>query len=41
MLNMCRELGFVVKSDATDHTLCDVTLELAEVRARGFHRQSG
>jgi acetyltransferase len=28
MLNMCRELGFTVKSDAADHTLCDVTLDL-------------
>jgi acetyltransferase len=28
MLNMCRELGFAVKSDSTDHTLCEVTLEL-------------
>jgi acetyltransferase len=28
MLNMCRDIGFAVKSDATDHTLCDVTLEL-------------
>jgi acetyltransferase len=28
MLNMCRELDFSVKSDAADHTLCDVTLEL-------------
>jgi acetyltransferase len=28
MLNMCRELGFALKSDATDHALCDVTLEL-------------
>jgi acetyltransferase len=28
MLNMCRELGFAAKSDAADHTLCDVTLEL-------------
>jgi acetyltransferase len=28
MLNMCRELGFAVKSDATEHSLCDVTLEL-------------
>jgi acetyltransferase len=27
MLNMCRELGFTIKSDATDHTLCNVTLE--------------
>jgi acetyltransferase len=27
MLNMCRELGFAVRSDATDHALCDVTLE--------------
>jgi acetyltransferase len=27
MLNMCRELGFAVKSDAEDHALCDVTLE--------------
>jgi acetyltransferase len=28
MLNMCRELGFMIKSDPTDHALCDVTLEL-------------
>jgi acetyltransferase len=28
MLNMCRELGFSVKSDVADHTLCEVTLEL-------------
>ncbi len=28
MLNMCRELGFAVKSDPTEHALCDVTLEL-------------
>jgi acetyltransferase len=28
MLNMCRELGFALKSNAADHTLCDVTLEL-------------
>jgi len=28
MLNMCRELGFTIKSDPTDHALCDVTLEL-------------
>jgi acetyltransferase len=28
MLNMCRELGFAVITDPTDHTLCDVTLEL-------------
>jgi acetyltransferase len=28
MLNMCRELGFTVKSDATEHSICDVTLEL-------------
>jgi acetyltransferase len=28
MLNMCRELGFAVKSDAADCALCDVTLEL-------------
>jgi acetyltransferase len=28
MLEMCRKLGFEVKSNATDHTLCDVTLEL-------------
>ena len=27
MLNMCRELGFDIKSDAADLTLCDVTLE--------------
>jgi acetyltransferase len=30
MLNMCRELGFAVKSDATDYTVCDVTLELSK-----------
>jgi acetyltransferase len=28
MLNMCRELGFMVKSDVSDHTLCHVTLAL-------------
>ena len=28
MLNMCRELGFAVKSDPAEHALCDVTLEL-------------
>jgi acetyltransferase len=28
MLNMCRDLGFAVKSDAAEPTLCDVTLEL-------------
>jgi acetyltransferase len=28
MLNMCRELGFAVKSDTTDYSFCDVTLEL-------------
>ncbi|THD60330.1 MAG: GNAT family N-acetyltransferase [Bradyrhizobium sp.] len=28
MLNMCRDLGFAVKSDAADQALCDVTLEL-------------
>jgi acetyltransferase len=28
MLNMCRELGFAIKSDATDPSLCNVTLEL-------------
>ena len=27
MLNMCRDLGFAVKSDADEPTLCDVTLE--------------
>ncbi len=27
MLNMCRELGFDIRSDAADLTLCDVTLE--------------
>ena len=34
MLNMCRELGFAVKSDAADHTLCDVTLELGTTEDR-------
>ena len=33
MLNMCRELGFAVKSDATDPALCDVTLELGTTEA--------
>ena len=28
MLNMCRELGFMVRSDVSDHTLCHVTLAL-------------
>jgi acetyltransferase len=28
MLNMCRELGFAIKSDPVEHSLCDVTLEL-------------
>jgi acetyltransferase len=31
MLNMCRELGFVLKSDAADHTICNVTLELTSI----------
>jgi len=34
MLDMCRELGFAVKSDATDHTLCDATLELGTTEDR-------
>ena len=34
MLNMCRELGFAVKSDAADHTLCDVTLEFGPTEDR-------
>jgi Acetyltransferases, including N-acetylases of ribosomal proteins len=28
MLNMCRELGFALKSDPADRTICDVTLDL-------------
>jgi len=28
MLNMCRELGFALKSDPADRTICDVTLNL-------------
>ena len=28
MLNMCRELGFEIKTDAEDRGLCDVTLPL-------------
>jgi acetyltransferase len=28
MLNMCRDLGFMIKSDPTEQSLCDVTLEL-------------
>jgi acetyltransferase len=31
MLNMCRELGFTVKSDAAEPTLCDVTLEFGSI----------
>jgi acetyltransferase len=31
MLNMCRELGFAVKSDMTERSLCDVTLELESI----------
>jgi acetyltransferase len=31
MLNMCRELGFVLKSDAADHTICNATLELTSI----------
>jgi RimJ/RimL family protein N-acetyltransferase len=31
MLNMCRELGFTVKSDAVDPALCDVTLEFRSI----------
>jgi acetyltransferase len=31
MLNMCRELGFVLKSDPADHTVCNVTLELTSI----------
>jgi acetyltransferase len=31
MLNMCRELGFVLKSDAADHAICNVTLELTSI----------
>jgi acetyltransferase len=31
MLNMCRELGFAVKSDASDYTLCEVTMDLGSV----------
>ena len=29
MLKMCREFGFVVRSDPQDRSLCDVTLDLA------------
>ncbi len=28
MLSMCRELGFTIKSDPVEYSLCDVTLEL-------------
>jgi acetyltransferase len=31
MLKMCRELGFAVKSDTAEPTLCDVTLELGSI----------
>jgi len=27
MLQMCRELGFTIKSDAMDYAVCDVMLE--------------
>jgi acetyltransferase len=31
MLNMCRELGFVLKSDPADRTICDATLDLTSI----------
>jgi acetyltransferase len=31
MLDMCRELGFAIKSDASDYTVCDVTMELGSI----------
>jgi acetyltransferase len=31
MLNMCRDLGFAIESDAAEPTLCDVTLELGSI----------
>jgi acetyltransferase len=31
MLNMCRELGFTVKSDADDYTLCEVAMDLGSI----------
>ena len=31
MLKMCRDLGFAVKSDVAEPTLCDVTLELGSI----------
>jgi acetyltransferase len=31
MLNMCRDLGFAVKSDVAEPGLCDVTLELGSI----------
>jgi acetyltransferase len=31
MLNMCRELGFALKSDAADHAVCNVTLKLKSI----------
>jgi acetyltransferase len=31
MLKMCRELGFAVKSDTAEPTLCNVTLELGRI----------
>jgi acetyltransferase len=31
MLKMCRELGFTVKSDASDYSLCEVTMKLGSV----------
>jgi acetyltransferase len=31
MLNMCRELGFAVKSNVAEPTLCDVMLELGNI----------
>jgi len=30
MLKMCRELGFKVKTDTEDRSVCDVTLLLAK-----------
>jgi acetyltransferase len=31
MLKMCRELGFAVKSEASDHSLCEVTMKLGSI----------
>lgn len=41
MLTMCRELGFVVRTDPQDRNLCDVTLDLERDALRADGRAAG